>query len=295
LNSIMAFRDPYAERYGRSDQYADGPEFSPYAGNRQPHPTYDQGGYDPYYHDEPQAQSPESTSFPPVGNKETNEFVNGPSNMSARALKNYRYQTRALWTQGGRGRCVGRFCCCTLLVALFLVISMVLSLLLWVRPPNISIGGVNTPTSGSEIQVTSNGLNINLGVNISVENPNYFSVAFSKIQATIFYPINNTNVGGGNATDITFNSHSQTNFTFPFTISYQTSLDPSDKILVDIATKCGFLNGNKSPITVDYKISLGLKILFITVTPVISNSLSFPCPLSESDIKSLGPSLLGGA
>jgi len=292
----MAFRDPYAERYGRSDQYPDGPELNPYAGNRQPHPTYDQGGYDPYYRDEPQMQSPETTTFPPVGNsKETSEFANG-SNVSTRALKNYRYQTQgALWTQGGRGRCVGRFCCCTLLVALFLIISIVLALLLWVRPPNISIGGVNAPSSGSEIQVTSGGLDINLGVNISVENPNYFAVSFSKIQATIFYPINNTNVGGGNATDITFNSHSETNFTFPFTISYQKSLDPNDKILVDIATKCGFIGGSKSPITVDYKISLGLKILFITITPVVSNSLSFACPLSESDISSLGSGLLGGA
>jgi hypothetical protein len=113
-----------------------------------------------------------------------------------------------------------------------------------------------------------------------VENPNYFAVSFSKIQATvctclklstinvltaardqIFYPINNTNVGGGNATDITFNSHSETNFTFPFTISYQKSLDPNDKILVDIATKCGFIGGSKSPITVDYKISVSLSAM----------------------------------
>jgi len=294
----MAYRDPYAEQYGHSNQYTDGPEFNPYVGNQQPHPTYDQDGYEPYggagYRDEPHSE--ETTSFPPaVNNKETSDFAH-PADKSIRALKNYRYQSQgALWTQGGRGRCLGRFCCCTLLVTLFLIISIVLSLLLWVRPPNISIGGVEAPSSGSEIQVTGDGLNINLGINISVENPNYFAVSFKKIEADIIYPINNTNIGGGNETDITFHAHSQTNFTFPFTISYKKSLDPSSKIIADIATKCGFIGGSKSQITVNYKLTLGLRIVFITISPVVSNSLSFDCPLSESDISSLGSGLLGGA
>ena len=72
----------------------------------------------------------------------------------------------------------------------------------------------------------------------------------------IFYPINNTAIGGGQQNDITFNAHSQTNFTFPFEITYKKDLDPSNKILVDIATKCGFIGGSKSQITVDYKISV---------------------------------------
>jgi LEA14-like dessication related protein len=180
-------------------------------------------------------------------------------------------------------------------MTLFLIISIVLTLLLWVRPPNIVIGDVRAPSSGSEIQLTTDGLDINLGVDIAVENPNYFAVSFKKIQANIFYPINNTAIGGGSQTDITFHSHSQTNFTFPFTISYKKSLDPSDQILADIATKCGFINGNRSQIKVNYKITLGLRIIFITISPVVSNSLSFDCPLSEDQIASLGPSLLGGS
>jgi len=240
--------------------------------------------------------SPENTNFPPVNrDKETSEFVNGPEQKSARALKDYRYQTQgALWTRGGRGRCIGRFCCCTLLIFLFLIISIVLALLLWVRPPNIVIGGVQTPTSGSTTQPTTSGLTINLGVNISVENPNYFAVSFKKIQAEIFYPINNTNVGGGTESDITFHAHSQTNFTFPFAINYQTSLDPNNKIITDIATKCGFIGGSKSQISVNYKITLGLRIVFITISPVVSNNINFDCPLSQSDISSLMPGLLSG-
>jgi hypothetical protein len=157
----------------------------------------------------------------------------------------------------------------------------------------------------------------------SANNPNYFGVSLSKINADvcfcsnsflvniltyvptqIFYPINNTKLGNGNLSNIDFHAHSQTNFTFPIVIVYQTSLDPSNKILVDIATKCGFIGGGaKTQITVNYKITVGLspymsvsrlltgqyaqigiKILFITISPVVSNSLSFDCPISQADI-----------
>ncbi|KAG6376361.1 hypothetical protein JVT61DRAFT_2345 [Boletus reticuloceps] len=44
----MAYRDPYAEQYGRTDQqYSDAPSFNPY-NNTELHQAYDQGGYDPY-------------------------------------------------------------------------------------------------------------------------------------------------------------------------------------------------------------------------------------------------------
>lgn len=44
----MAYRDPYAEQYGRYDQqYSDAPAFNPYS-NTEPHQAYDQGGYDFY-------------------------------------------------------------------------------------------------------------------------------------------------------------------------------------------------------------------------------------------------------
>jgi hypothetical protein len=71
----------------------------------------------------------------------------------------------------------------------------------------------------------------------------------------IFYPINNTAIGGGDSKNIVIKSNQQTNFTFPFAINYKTSLDPRNLILVDLATKCGVL-GAKSDITVDYKITV---------------------------------------
>ena len=75
----------------------------------------------------------------------------------------------------------------------------------------------------------------------------------------IFYPIENTNIGSGLITDLVFKAHETTNFTFPFTIKYKESLDPNHKIIIDIATKCGFVGSAKTNIKVNYKITVSLR------------------------------------
>ncbi|KDQ61025.1 hypothetical protein JAAARDRAFT_32024 [Jaapia argillacea MUCL 33604] len=303
---MSSYPDPYTSTQPKYNaQYSSSAaEFNPYD-NAQPHRTYDQGVIEPYaggYRDEP-------SSYPPIEqqtrSKEGNGFEEENSGMprrritkSSRTLRALQYEDENLWTRGGRGRCIGRFCCCTVLITIFLLVSIVLTLLLWVSPPDITINNVAPPTTGSQIQLTNDGgVNINLSVNISVANPNYFSVDLTKVKASIFYPINNTPVGGGEQDNINFPSHSSTTFTFPFTIQYQISADPNHAILTDLATKCGYTGGAKSNIVVNYDIDLGIRILAVTVSPVISNTFSFACPLSQSDIdqmlKNAGISLSG--
>jgi hypothetical protein len=61
-------------------------------------------------------------------------------------------------------------------------------------------------------------------------------------------------------------------------------------VISDIAVKCG-IGGTKQNLVVNYKISLGIRFLFITISPVISNQFDFACPLSASDIEKF----LGGS
>ncbi|KAF9469167.1 hypothetical protein BDZ94DRAFT_360972 [Collybia nuda] len=338
----MAYQDPYSQHPGRlqsHDHYNEATsDYNPYSTTRPAHETYDQGeigpsydGYGNAYRDEPQYDR----EYPPRRGQSQRTFTGGPlaahsdtpqlgtsaskesefdvggtegittshGKRTARALRNYRYDHQGnLWTKGGRGRCIGRFCCCTLMIGLLLFISIILALALWIRPPNITVGGVETVTkSGSPIQLLQDGITIDLGVNITVDNPNYFAVNFKQIKAEIIYPINNTNIGEGIAKDVVFKSNSQTNWTFPFAINYRTNLDPQSRTLVDLAQKCG-INGSKSNISVNYKITqLGLRILFITVSPVVTNTFSFMCPIDASDIEPLlkstgiGGGLLGGS
>lgn len=55
--------------------------------------------------------------------------------------------------------------------------------------------------------------------------------------------------------DVTFHSHSSTNFTFPFSIEYTTTMSSSAQIIDDLVSKCGINGGTVSDITVDYDIT----------------------------------------
>ncbi|KAH9483674.1 hypothetical protein JR316_0003144 [Psilocybe cubensis] len=210
-----------------------------------------------------------------------------------RALREYRYDHQGnLWTKGGRGRCAGRVCCCSLMTAVFLIVSIVLTLALYARPPNIEIGDVQAvPVNGSVLQMGgSSGLDfqVNLGVAISVSNPNYFSVGLKKIDLELTYPINDTPVGGGETKDINFKANSQTNFTFPFHLTYNPVEDPSSAILSDLLGKCG---ANPQNVVINYKITLGIRILIITVSPVVSNQFNFRCPVDLSNLSKIAGGL----
>lgn len=294
----MSLRDPYepyARRSNRSRtrrQHSEDLEFNPYS-TTQIQPTSsqtngksyaDKGRYrDDVQYDRTNNDGPSNRTF----------FDNGHSGSESRQrsppeLRRYRYDHHGgLWTKGGRWPSIGRLCCCTLMTGALFFILIILALVLWMRPPNIVVGGVDPlQRNGGTIQLVENGISANLGVNISVDNPNYFAVDFKRIEAQIFYPINNTQIGGGVARDVVFNAHSQRNWTFPFTINYTTTLDPSRQILADLAQRCGVLGGKRN-LSVSYRITLALRILLITVSPVIKNSLSFECPIDPTDLENL--------
>lgn len=325
----MSYRDPYASPYNGAasryptnqagsaypqNQYTDNNfEFNPY--DRPSYPTYDQSGYgvgghevytdDPTY--PPQRQPTRLTQRSGSGTlhqkKESYQPGAGfsavpPMKKTATALRQYRYDHQgALWTKGGRGRCIGRFCCCTIMTVLFLIVSIVLALALWVRPPGIIIGQVApAPQGGSTITTNSDGnglsLSVHLALNITVDNPNYFSVNFKEIKAELFYPINNTPIGGGTSTNVVFPANSQTNWTFPFDIQYKSSADPRSLVLSDLASKCG---ANKQNLNIDYTITPALRILFVTISPAVSNTFNFPCPISPDQLPNLSSLGAGGS
>ena len=69
--------------------------------------------------------------------------------------------------------------------------------------------------------------------------------------------------------------------------SYTKAIDPNLLILQDIATKCGFIGDTKSNIQVNYDLALSVNLVIFRISPTLSSSNSFPCPLSQSDIQGL--------
>ncbi|KAF8350550.1 hypothetical protein F5887DRAFT_1069559 [Amanita rubescens] len=308
----MAYHDPYsAKNHNRQDSfeqhhYSDSiANFNPYLTNRDEHNNYEgaapyssplnDGSYPPRQR-EADVRSEHGLKVEPVRRSssgfEQGEFTPHPGK-TLRGIKDYRYGNRGnLWAKGSRGHCIGRMCCCTLMTLVFLILSVLLTLALWIRPPNVSVGNVSL-SSSNPLQINAQGkqMTINLGVNISVANPNYFSVSFKTIKAQIFYPINNTQLGGGQLNNIVFRSNQQTNISFPFALDYNASVDPNYQILTSLAEKCGVYGTTRSDITVTYKITLGLEILFFVASPVVSNSVSFACPASAQQIQDFLQSL----
>ncbi len=77
-----------------------------------------------------------------------------------------------------------------------------------------------------------------------------------KINLEITYPIDNIGIGGGSTTDITLKKGAETNFTFPFSLTYDPLVDVSGRVLADILQKCGTSSGQKGTLSVNYKITV---------------------------------------
>jgi hypothetical protein len=82
--------------------------------------------------------------------------------------------------------------------------------------------------------------------------------------------------------NVNLQSHAITSFTFPFALVYTESVDPNHAIISDIATKC--LASPQESLTVNYRITVTVGAFFITVSPTISNPITFACPLSSQYI-----------
>ena len=90
-------------------------------------------------------------------------------------------------------------------------------------------------------------------------------------------------MGTGVVSNVKLQSHASTSFTFPFALVYTTSVDPNDAIITDIAGKC--LASPQRDLTVNYRITVDVKVFFITISPTISNAITFACPLSADYIR----------
>ena len=67
-------------------------------------------------------------------------------------------------------------------------------------------------------------------------------------------------------TNIKFQDHTQTNFTFPVTIEYDAATDPNGAVITDLAKHCGIdpsVAASDISVTVNIKVrSVGFSVLF---------------------------------
>ncbi|XAO25632.1 hypothetical protein I312_104460 [Cryptococcus bacillisporus CA1280] len=280
------FADPRAH-YGQSYAYHDP---NPYEEELQ-YPSYptDPSSGD-YLNDSNMEKAPEDVRYESTERAQpgraglrrpTTSFAGlGPPPRSTGILRVWRKDERGKqWSRGGGIRTSLRFCCCCVTVAILMIVSIILAILLVSAVARRQRSKLCNPVS-----LTSDGLTVSFDLSISVSNPNWFDANFKEITATARYPGNNTNTfGGGTLYNLDFKGYTESTFNFPFTLKY---VYPNKVILNDLIKKCG-ISGSAQDITIDYDLNMKLKILGITIDPTISNSASFECPITASDIESI--------
>ncbi|KAI9018708.1 hypothetical protein CLU79DRAFT_284528 [Phycomyces nitens] len=159
------------------------------------------------------------------------------------------------------------------------------------KTPSVDFKGIDGVPSFNLQGTTAN---ISAVLSISVNNPNIESVTFEKIIAKAYYPnYRNTSLGGGQKNNVHISSNAITNILFPFSLIIDLSLAQQQYIMTDLLGKCGFLGGQKEDIRIEYDVQPTIKIIGIPITITVSDSVSFPCPLQESDFDTLVKGTLG--
>jgi len=175
-------------------------------------------------------------------------------------------------------------CCSCLLIFLGLLIAIAVIAATF-KVPIINMNGVTSQPNVPDYAQNGTSFSFNFALKIGVVNNNIIGATFEKIAAVAYYPIGQTRVGSGELTNVNFPSHSTTNLTFPFSITYDPTLDKDQTILSDIASRCGLLGAPKTPISVNYAVTLYLRILFVTVTPPpFRQSTSIDCPIQDGQL-----------
>lgn len=90
----------------------------------------------------------------------------------------------------------------------------------------------------------------------SINNPNYFPVDITYLDAVVLYPINNTQIGSGHKGKVELKQFEQTNFTFPVTVAYNATSDPNGAVILDLAKHCG-LDGSTAT---DVSLTVNVKV-----------------------------------
>jgi len=190
-----------------------------------------------------------------------------------------------------------------LILAVIFIVSIILLIVMFVRPPNVAISGISVPSQNG-VSYQNGAFAFNVSVDISVSNPNSISASIKKLTATAYDAADQTTaLGHGSVENQKIQPNANTTIVFPFQIKYDQSSDSDLSILKNIASDCGLSlfggsSGSSGDLSFLFKIEVDVSVLSITVPVKFNKDVSFPCPLSGSSlqgvISGLGSSLGSG-
>jgi len=182
---------------------------------------------------------------------------------------------------------------CFLVLGVILVLSIIILIVLFLRPPNIGVKNIDMPQSidGLNIDPSRQAFSFPINLTVRVSNPNYVSAEINSIHANLFDKhADSTRVGSCDLRHKHIKSHNDTDITIPCHVRYSLEEDPNKSVIKDIINRCGFNGKKKQDFDMSLKLRLSITVLSITVPINVNPNIRFSCPVSKSDLKKIGGS-----
>lgn len=183
-------------------------------------------------------------------------------------------------------------CCpcyvCVIITVIILVAIGLLAYFLWPDMPDVDIGEVKLNSKSNDpVRYTlpsftdgSGGLEIDLGIDVSVNNPNSFDLNISSLDIQVFLSDNSvdkTLIGTGKINDLSFKKKEVTKIEIPITIGYYVDSVLTDPVISYLLTKCA----TQTNINIEYTVGVGIKFIKLFYTPKYTGTNKFKCPLNS--------------
>ncbi|KAI8140255.1 hypothetical protein BJV82DRAFT_223258 [Fennellomyces sp. T-0311] len=159
--------------------------------------------------------------------------------------------------------------------------------------PTVDVTDITEYPGDNSSQITYDGRTFmfNLGLVVNIDNPNVLPIYLSDMQATATIPTDDgdsAHLGHGylDKHKVPENSPDY-NFTYPFSIEYDTFSSESQLMLNTLMEKCGLLGSEPEDITVNYNINLYARVLFVKLNLDLGGSATFGCPLTNGGLPGL--------
>ncbi|WFC97344.1 hypothetical protein MYAM1_000054 [Malassezia yamatoensis] len=176
-----------------------------------------------------------------------------------------------------------------LLFGLIVALSVVMLIVLFIRPPNIGLQGLSLPNSASQIQIQQESFTVNASLNAVVSNPNYISAEINNLTA-IAYDSNAriTSIGNCSVPHRTIQAQSNTNVTVPCELNYNLQQDKNLTIIRDLINRCGLLQSStKQSLQILLDTHLSIRVLAFHIPISVSPTVSVDCPITKQEVKQL--------
>jgi hypothetical protein len=187
---------------------------------------------------------------------------------------------------------------------IFTLVSIVLGLvalgttlaLLFCRERNVSFELLPLAIDNSTINVTPDGFSLPLNPGVRSRNDNYFDIVLTDVLVRGTHPLyaqGTVPMGTGSVSGVVLESRDETQFNFPFFVSFNRTYDPELLYFERLLTNCS-ATPDIARLYFDVSIDVNFKMWAKSGSINRQMEILVPCPISQAQAINLKTNVLGG-